>query len=110
MPPRRAPARPAGVGPYTRSMPDNDTATADDDEVLGVATAGSWTWQRREVVDVMSPLLMEPDSIANLQQRNEEHRQWRSEQSTRLSMELMRTGEHFSAAVKKIRARQAQRD
>jgi hypothetical protein len=92
-------------------MAYDETAAADNDQTpRGVATAGPWTWQRREVEDVMSPLFMEPDSIAHLEQRNHEHRQWRSEQGSRLSVELLRTGEYFSAAVRKIRARQAQGD
>lgn len=72
----------------------------------GVALEGPWTWQGRPVDDVVSLLLMEDDSIANLAQRQAEQRERQAEHRARLSRELDRTAEYFTAALQVIRARQ----
>lgn len=72
----------------------------------GVILEGPWTWQGRLIEDVLSPMLMEPDSIANLLARQTDQAAWRADQRERLSQEMARTGEHFTAALKVIRERQ----
>lgn len=74
----------------------------------GVAVQGFWTYQQRAIEDVVSPILMSAESIANLERHQLEQRRLRTEQSFRLAMEMIRTGELFSAAVKVIRSRETE--